>query len=220
MMASFLLFRLLALLAVVQHSSALIVSHQQSATKSRRPSSALRATPEEVSIAATQQLLSLAVVAVGEGVWSTRIGGATVQKGLRFLLPKVVVAGALVGASSSVASGTAETMTPGLAVSVVATAALCLDYVSRLATEVPEGEEAPAKEAVVAFFILAFFGFSTALQSCFAAGILELPQILPPEDTGVPPSFPAMSEGAIVAPMGTAGSDEIAKAMDATLGSS
>jgi len=92
----------------------------------------------------------------------------------------------LFAASSSVSSGEAASMTPGLAASVLASFGLCVHYILRLKATTPN---APPKEAVALAFALAFFGFSTAFQSLFAAGIIQLPEF-PSPDSGLPSSFP------------------------------
>jgi len=155
----------------------------------------------EVSIAASQQLLALAAVAVGEGAWASTVGGFTVDKALRYAAPNVVVAVALVAASGSVGSGEASSMTPGLVVSTVATLGLVANYVIRLREKYPKADAGPEKETVALAAALAFFGFSTAFQAIFAAGIVQLPDVsgvfgtAPPIDVGVPESFPDMSQG-------------------------
>ena len=130
----------------------------------------VESTAAEVSIAATQQLLALAVFGVGEGVWASTVGGFAVGKALQCLAPAVVAAAIIVAASGSVSSGVAATMAPGLAASTGATLILLASYGLRLAEKqnVAEGD-APPKEVIGLFLVLAFFGFSTAVQSFFAA---------------------------------------------------
>ena len=75
-------------------------------------------------------------------------------------------------------SGIAGEMAPGLLASSVATLGLVASYASRL-SEKQTGDEGddPPKEVIGLFAVLAFFGFATATQSLFAAGILGVPQL-------------------------------------------
>jgi len=180
------------LVSLASVASALVAPPRSAWRRHRR----LEATPAEVSVAATQQLLSLAAVTVAEGVWSTRYDGATLGKAFRYLGPNAAVAAALVASSFSVSSGATDTMAPGLFASTAATLALCVNYGLRLGAEADVDEAAPPKEAVGLMFFFAFFGFATAFQSLFAAGVLDNPFAVL---TGVPDSFPDMSEGAVPA---------------------
>lgn len=146
------------------------------------------ASVEEVSLAASQQLVALAAVAVAEGAWSTVYGGASVQKAIKFLGPTMAAGAALVVANGSVSSASAAAMAPGLGVSCLASLGLLASYVLRL-TEADK--EAPPKEIVAFFAAVAFFGFSTAFQSLFAAGIIEIP-FFQRADV-VPGGFPELS---------------------------
>lgn len=137
---------------------------------------------EEVSLAASQQLLSLAVVALGEGAWSSCANGFTVEKALKYL-PSSVAAVILVAASGSVGSGEAASMAPGLGLSCLASGGLLASYILRLAAK---DKEAPPKEIVGLFAAIAFFGFSISFQSLFAAGIIQNPLAGPTVVEGFP----------------------------------
>lgn len=143
----------------------------------------VRSSAAEVSIAASQQLLALGAVAVGEGVWASTVGGFGLGKALRYVGPAAAAAAVLVAASGSVASGDAQTMGPGLAASTAACVGLLASYGLRLAAA--QDGEAPPKEVVGLAAALAFFGFSTAVQSFFAAGVLDAPTLAVP-DLGLP----------------------------------
>ena len=77
-----------------------------------------------------------------------------------------------------IGSGVAGEMAPGLLASSVATLGLVASYASRL-SEKQTGDEGddPPKEVIGLFAVLAFFGFATATQSLFAAGIVGVPQL-------------------------------------------
>ena len=177
----------------VSRARAVVVVHQSAA---------------EVSIAASQQLLSLGGVAVAEGIWASTVGGFTVGKALRYVGPALAVTAVFVGSTGSVGSGAAATMGPGLFASTGGCVALLLSYGLRLG-ETQQGEM-PPKEAIGLATVLAFFGFSTALQSIFAAGVLDLPNVpdLPKVDlpfsqninTPLPDAFPAVTEAPQFAP--------------------
>mmetsp|Transcript_26494 Transcript_26494/g.85691 ORF Transcript_26494/g.85691 Transcript_26494/m.85691 type:complete len:223 (-) Transcript_26494:2470-3138(-) len=170
----------------------------------------LRANVEEVSIAATQQLVALGVVAVIEGLWSSTVGGFTVEKALKFVTPAAAACALLVFASSSVSNP--DDMAPGLALSIVASVGLAASLVGRLAEKYPERNESgrlfrgPMKESVALMLVVTFFGFSTAFQALFAAEILPNPLagLLEGPGPGLPDTFPDMSEG-LYAPMDDAG---------------
>ena len=149
-------------------------------------------TAAEVSIAASQQLISLAVLAVGEGAWASQVGGFQVSKAIQCLGPAVGAAAIIVAASGSVSSGVAATMAPGLAASTAGCMVLLASYGSRLAEKqtAPEGM-APPKEIVGLFLVLAFFGFSTAVQSFFAADVVQVPS-LPSFGGDALPDLPAI----------------------------
>ena len=69
-------------------------------------------------------------------------------------------------------------MGPGLAASSAAALGLLASYGLRLSEKQAGGEgEDPPKEVIGLFFVLAFFGLSTALQSFFAAGIATVPSL-------------------------------------------
>ncbi|KAJ1462511.1 hypothetical protein M885DRAFT_610556 [Pelagophyceae sp. CCMP2097] len=195
--------RVLALMSLlVAQASALQAPRRAVAPARRRVEVA--STTAEVSIAASQQLLALAAVAVGEGAWASTYNGLKVGKVARYLGPAVVVAGVLIAASESVGSGEAVSMTPGLYASTAACAALVASYAIRLGTE---DVAAPPKEIVGFIAVLAFFGFSTAFQSLFVSGILVLPELpeLPTfanvndnastDKLLLPKEFPSLSSG-------------------------
>lgn len=156
-------------------STALVATQR---TPTRRARSIVASTPAEVAIAAQTQLLSLAVVATGEGLWSTVSFGFSAGRALQCLAPPLVASAVIVAASGSVGSGVASDMAPGLAASAAATLALVSSYAARLAEKQEGGEgRDPPKEAIGLFAVLAFFGFATASQSFFATDILGLPQL-------------------------------------------
>jgi len=157
-----------------------------------RTAPVITSTAAEVSIAASQQLISLAVLAVGEGAWASQVGGFQVSKAIQCLGPAVGAAAIIVAASGSVSSGVASTMAPGLAASTAGCMVLLASYGSRLAEKqtAPEGM-APPKEIVGLFLVLAFFGFSTAVQSFFAADVVQVPS-LPSFGGDALPDLPAI----------------------------
>ena len=165
--------RLLALLGLSQA----LLAPSRSAVKARSDV-VVASTPAEVAIAAQTQLLSLAAVTTGEGLWSTVSFGFSVGRAIQCLAPPLLASVVLVGASGSVGSGVAGEMAPGLLASSVATLGLVASYASRL-SEKQTGDEGddPPKEVIGLFAVLAFFGFATATQSLFAAGILGVPQL-------------------------------------------
>ena len=163
-------------LALLGLSNAL-VAPSRSAVKARSDV-VVASTPAEVAIAAQTQLLSLAAVTTGEGLWSTVSFGFSVGRAIQCLAPPLLASVVLVGASGSVGSGVAGEMAPGLLASSVATLGLVASYASRL-SEKQTGDEGddPPKEVIGLFAVLAFFGFATATQSLFAAGIVGVPQL-------------------------------------------
>ena len=111
-------------------STALVATQR---TPTRRARGIVASTPAEVAIAAQTQLLSLAVVATGEGLWSTVSFGFSAGRALQCLAPPLVASAVIVAASGSVGSGVASDMAPGLAASAAATLALVSSYAARLA---------------------------------------------------------------------------------------
>ena len=169
--------RYLRVIALLGLSNALLAP-SRSVIKAPRQQTITHSTPAEVAIAAQTQLLSLAAVTTGEGLWSTVSFGFSVGRAIQCLAPPLLASVVLVGASGSVGSGVAGEMAPGLLASSVATLGLVASYASRL-SEKQTGDEGddPPKEVIGLFAVLAFFGFATATQSLFAAGIVGVPQL-------------------------------------------
>ena len=194
-MARSLMTALVVLAAASWSASGLVApaTARRSVAPARRGTTVVGASAAEVSIAASQQLLSLAVIAVGEGAWASQVGGFEVGKALQCLGPAVVSTLLIVASSGSVSSGVAASMAPGLAASTVATMVLLGGYGLRLAEKqtAPEGL-APPKEVVGLMFALAFFGFSTAAQSFFAADIVQLPTLPGFGDAAPPTDLPGL----------------------------
>ena len=168
--------RCLRVIALLGLSNALLAPSRR--VQAPRQQTITHSTPAEVAIAAQTQLLSLAAVTTGEGIWSTVSFGFSVGRAIQCLAPPLLASVVLVGASGSVGSGVAGEMAPGLLASSVATLGLVASYASRL-SEKQTGDEGddPPKEVIGLFAVLAFFGFATATQSLFAAGILGVPQL-------------------------------------------
>jgi hypothetical protein len=168
--------RCLRVIALLGLSQALVAPSRR--VPAPRQQTITHSTPAEVAIAAQTQLLSLAAVTTGEGIWSTVSFGFSVGRAIQCLAPPLLASVVLVGASGSVGSGVAGEMAPGLLASSVATLGLVASYASRL-SEKQTGDEGddPPKEVIGLFAVLAFFGFATATQSLFAAGILGVPQL-------------------------------------------
>ena len=168
-------------------------------TSLRRPTKLYSA--EEVSVAATQQLVALGVVGIVEGLWSTKVAQFTGANFIRYAVPNLGWGALLFAASTSVSTGVADQMVPGLAVSIIASLGMCYTYSQRLGTTVKPMEDAPPKEVAGLLLAIAFFGFSVAFQSLFAIGILENPFNFlfdgGGSSTGVPDAFPDMSQGAV-----------------------
>lgn len=139
---------------------------------------------EEVSFAAAQQFRVLAVTALVEGVWSTQYSGISVKKALKFLPPALITAATLYAGDGLVSSADPAQMAPGLTISLFGCLGLLASYGKRLFEKYDE--RYPEKEIVAIFASLAFFGFSTAFQSFFYAGIITLP-------SNLPDNFPSIS---------------------------
>ena len=99
------------MLAAVGLSQALLAPSRSIATP--RQKTITHSTPAEVAIAAQTQLLSLAAVTTGEGLWSTVSFGFSVGRAIQCLAPPLLASVVLVGASGSVGSGVAGEMAPG-----------------------------------------------------------------------------------------------------------
>ena len=156
--------RCLRVIALLGLSQALVAPSRR--VQAPRQQTITRSTPAEVAIAAQTQLLSLAAVTTGEGLWSTVSFGFSVGRAIQCLAPPLLASVVLVGASGSVGSGVAGEMAPGLLASSVATLGLVASYASRL-SEKQTGDEGddPPKEVIGLFAVLAFFGFATATVS-------------------------------------------------------
>lgn len=128
---------------------------------------------DTVSLVAGQENFGLAIVLFGEAVWSF-IKAPSVDHGLKTLLPAIVAAGILGTLSGPmIASGDANTIAIGLAISTAVSIGMGVVFVARLtAPYSPSAKESPALGLLVA--VAGFFSFS---QNLVVDGFVTLPSV-------------------------------------------
>jgi hypothetical protein len=159
-----------------------IHSQGQAATQTKTALHAAELDLATVALVAGQENYGLAVVLLGESIWSFS-GAPGVDHGLKTLVPAAVAAAILVIVSGPmVTSGDAASVATGLWVATVVSVAMGGTYLARcLAPFSPTSKEIPAFGVLVA--VAGFFSFS---QNLVVDGFVTLPSITLPSLPSLP----------------------------------
>ena len=141
-----------------------------SRTPIRPPTSLAVASFEQISLAASQENTGLAVVVVGEAVYSFSRAPGLLQS--LILLPPLAAAYFLLLVAGPYYDMPSSDMSQGLLVSSLVSLALMLSYAARL--KLPS---ASPKEYAFGGLLVGFAGFCSFAQNSFAGGFVTLPTI-------------------------------------------
>lgn len=129
-----------------------------------------------VALVAGQENYGLAIVAVGEGLWSYAQAPGSISHAARVLLPTCIAAAVLVLGSGPLITGSgadAASMATGLSIATLTSVALGVSYALRLAAPY-----APApKEVAAVGLLIAAAGFFSFAQNLLVNGFVTLPSL-------------------------------------------